>query len=218
MMIFSTAIFDMDGTLFDSERIALDCWQATFREFGVQVPREELEQVIGVDGKGTREFLSRFVPTGFGFDDLMLHARAIRKVYIDQHGLPMKPGAVELLSFLRDRGTKLGLATTTHAERTLENLNAANIADYFQVVVCGDQVERCKPFPDIYLKALADLGAAPDEAIALEDSVHGIQAAHAAGLRVIHIPDIKRIDEDTRGLVHRQYDTLLEFRDEIAFT
>ncbi|SRR6266581_3836265 len=215
-MHFTTAIFDMDGTLFDTERIALDCWQAAFSGYGVQVARKELEKVIGVDGKGTREFLSRFAPAGVGFDDLVQHARAARNEYVEQHGLPMKPGAVELLALLRDRGVKLGLATTTHAERTMENLNAANIVDYFQAIVCGDQVERCKPYPDIYLKALEELDAAPGEAIALEDSEHGILAAHAAGLRVIHIPDIKRIDDETRAFVHREYGTLLEFRDEIA--
>jgi HAD superfamily hydrolase (TIGR01509 family) len=215
-MHFTTAIFDMDGTLFDSERIALNCWQEAFKGCGVHVARQELETVIGVDAKGTREFLSRFVPAGVGYEDLLHSTRTIIKNYIERHGLPLKPGAGELLDLLRHRGIKLGLATSTHVERTLANLNGAKIADCFEVVVCGDQVERCKPHPDIYLKALADLGAAPDEAIALEDSDHGIRAAFTAGLRVIHIPDIKRIDEDTRAMVHHQYATLLEFRDEIA--
>ncbi len=215
-MHFTTAIFDMDGTLFDTERIALDCWQAAFREYGVHVPRSDLEMVIGVDSKGTREFLNRFTPAGTGFDDLVQHARASRKEYLEKHGLPMKPGVAELLTLLRERGVKIGLATATRTEQTLQNLGTANITEYFQAVIGGDQVERGKPHPDIYLKALAELGAVPDEAIALEDSDHGIRAAFTAGLRVIHVPDIKRIDEKTRGMVHRQYATLLELRDEIA--
>lgn len=217
-MKFSTAIFDMDGTLFDTERIALDCWQEAFSVYGVHVLRTDLETVIGFDGKGTRAFLSNFVPTGADFDELLQSARAIRKEYIEQHGLPLKAGAAELLALLRDRGVKLGLATTTHAERTLENLKIANFTDYFQTVVCGDHVERHKPYPDIYLKALTELQAASNDAIALEDSDHGIHAAHAAGMRVIHIPDIKRIDETARAYVYREYASLMDFRNELTTT
>jgi HAD superfamily hydrolase (TIGR01509 family) len=215
-MNFTTAIFDMDGTLFDTERVALECWHEAFKRRSVHVPHNDLETVIGLDWKGTRDFLGNFVPPDASFEDFLESARDIRKRYIGQHGLPVKSGANELLSLLRDRGIKLGLATTTHSERTEENLKAARIEEYFQIIVCGDQVERYKPHPDIYLKALAGLKSAAHDSIALEDSDHGIQSAYAAGLRVIHIPDIKRIDEKTRACVHREYGSLLEFRDEIS--
>ena len=216
-MHFTTAIFDMDGTLFDTERIALDAWQTAFREQGAEVSQNILETVIGVDGKGTKAFLSRFVPAGVGIDDLTRRTVAIMNSNIEQNGLPVKKGAVELLAHLKARGTSVGLATSSNTERALKNLNSANLADYFQAVIGGDQVERGKPHPDIYLRALAALQAKPEETVALEDSDYGIQAAFAAGLRVIHIPDIKRIDEETRACVHRQYATLLEFRDEITY-
>lgn len=215
-MHFTTAIFDMDGTLFDTERLALDCWQTAFNDYGVTVLRSDLENVIGVAWQETRDFLSSLVPAGVDFEELVLRARASRKELVAQHGLPLKTGAVELLTLLRERGIKLGLATTTHAERTQENLQRAALQEFFPVIVCGDQVERCKPYPDSYLQALAELKAAPFEAIALEDSDHGIQAAFTAGLRVIHVPDIKQIAAETRNLVHRQYVSLLEFRDVLA--
>jgi HAD superfamily hydrolase (TIGR01509 family) len=215
-MHFTTAIFDMDGTLFDSERIALDCWQAAFRDYGVHVPRKELEMVVGADGETTRAHLDRHRPADVGFDDLALHARSIRNDYVEQHGLSMKAGSAELLGLLRNRGVKIGLATSTYAERTRENLQKANIAAYFQVIVCGDQIERSKPYPDIYLKALKELQSDPEESIAIEDSDHGIMAAHAAGIRVIYVPDIKEIDAETRGCVHRQYTTLMELWAEIV--
>jgi HAD superfamily hydrolase (TIGR01509 family) len=215
-MHFTTAVFDMDGTLFDSERLAIECWQAAFREFGVLITSSELEAVIGVDGPTTRAYLNRYVPEGAGFDELMLLARAIRQERVAAHGLSLKPGAVELLSLLHERGIKIGLATTTHTERTLDNLHGAGIARFFRAVICGDQVAQCKPSPEIYLKALAELQAACVDAVALEDSVHGIIAAHAAGMRVIHIPDIKKIDAVTERLVHRQFDSLLDLHNEIA--
>ncbi|BCS53612.1 HAD family phosphatase [Geobacter sp. SVR] len=214
-MHFTTAIFDMDGTLFDTERLAIDAWQAAFGECGVALSRQALETVIGVDGPGTRAFLTGFLPDGVAFDDLRSRAAAVRSDAVERHGIPVKAGARELLAHLETRGTTIGLATTTFTDRALENLERAGLTGYFRAIIGGDQVEKCKPHPDIYLKALEQLQAAPATAIALEDSDHGILAAHAAGLRVIHIPDIKPIDKETRACVHREYVTLLEFRNEI---
>lgn len=215
-MHFTTAIFDMDGTLFDTERIAIDAWQEAFGEIGQAVPRRELEAVIGVDGPGTRAHLSTLMPVHVSYDDVRDLAVEIRKGMVDQHGIPLKPGAWELLDYLESNGIAIGLATSTYTERAFDNLNRTGITGYFRVVVGGDQVDRAKPFPDIYLKALRELRATAKDAIALEDSEPGIRAAHGAGLRVIHVPDILRIGDDARKCVHREYGSLLEFRDEIA--
>ena len=109
-----------------------------------------------------------------------------------------------------------GLATSTSTGRALDNLRRSNLTDYFQTTIGGDQVAQGKPYPDIYLKALAELRALPEDAIAVEDSDHGIQSAVAAGMRVIHIPDVKQIDADTMARVHRKYASLLDFRDDLA--
>jgi len=180
------------------------------------VSQRTLELVIGVDLAGTKAILNRFLPANVEIDDLTKQAVAISKRYIENHNLPVKEGVVELLSHLKARGTSIGLATTTFTERALANLQRSELAGYFQAVIGGDQVARGKPHPDIYLKALEALRAEPGDSLAFEDSDYGIKAAFAAGLRVIHIPDIKRIDEVNRVLVHREYATLLDFRDDIA--
>jgi HAD superfamily hydrolase (TIGR01509 family) len=206
----------MDGTLFDTERIAIDAVQSAFREQGVEVTRQTLETVIGGGGDEARAFLNRFVPARTGIDEILQRTENIMKGHIDQHGLPIKAGALELLAYLKNRGITVGLATSSNSGRARDNLKLAGMCDYFETVIGGDQVERCKPHPDIYLKALAELRAIPGDTIALEDSDNGIKAAFAAGLRVIHIPDIQLIDEKTRTCVYRQFATLLEFREEIA--
>jgi beta-phosphoglucomutase len=215
-MHFTTAIFDMDGTLFDTERVAIDALQAAYREYGLDIPRKTLETVIGGGTKEARSFLSHFTPPDIGVDTILKRTGENMKENIEEHGLPVKQGALELLTLFRERGISIGLATSTKTEHALENLKRVNIANYFQSIIGGDQVERSKPHPDIYLKALAELKSAAGDAIALEDSDYGIMAAHAAGLRVIHVPDIKQIDEKTRVCVHREYGSLLEFMDEIS--
>ena len=215
-LTFSAAIFDMDGTLFGTEQIAIDALQAAFAEHGVEVAPQSLQTVIGRAGKESRELLSRLLPAGVGIDELLERGRDFIEARIAAEGIPIKPGVVELLAYLRHRGVAMGLATSTRGATALGNLRRANLVGYFRTVIGGDQVEKQKPHPDVYLRALAELGVAPDDAIAVEDSDFGIQAASAAGLRVVHVPDVKRIEARTKALVHREYATLRELLDELV--
>ena len=215
-LTFSAVIFDMDGTLFGTEQIAIDAIRAAFREHGVEVPPQALETVIGRAGKETREFLRRFAPAEVGVDAFLERGSAIIETRIALEGIPIKPGVLELLAHLRARGVAIGLATSTRSAVALANLHRANIAGYFRTVIGGDQVENPKPHPDVYLRALRELGAAPAETLAVEDSDLGIQAASAAGLRVVHVPDVKRVEARTKALVHREYATLHDLLDELV--
>jgi HAD superfamily hydrolase (TIGR01509 family) len=216
MRPFRAVILDMDGTLFGTERIAVDAVVAAFQEHGVSVAPRALETIIGRSGKETRAFLSQFVPGGVGADEILERGRVLIETRIEREGLPVKPGVTELLPLLYDRGIALGLATSTRTAVALANLRRAKLDGYFRTVVGGDQVENAKPHPDVYLKALSALGIPAAETLAVEDSDLGIQAAAAAGLRVIHVPDIKQVDAATKALVHREYATLCAFSDELV--
>jgi HAD superfamily hydrolase (TIGR01509 family) len=216
-MHFTTAIFDMDGTLFDTEQLTMNALQVVLGRYDLAIPRQALESVIGLDGKRTEAVLMRFIPPSIGVERILKPASALIGSEIEARGLPLKKGAREVLAYLKARGTAVGLATSTSTERARDNLRRSNLADYFQTTIGGDQVAQGKPHPDIYLKALAELHASPEDALAVEDSDHGIQSAAAAGMRVIHVPDIKQIDAETMARVHRKYDSLLDFRDDMSF-
>jgi HAD superfamily hydrolase (TIGR01509 family) len=213
---FTAVVFDMDGTLFGTERLAIDALQGAFAEHGVDVPPAALEQVIGRGGNETKEYLSRFAPTGVGIEPVLQRGRVRYDALIESAGMPIKPGVTELLDYLRDRRVAIGLATSTRTDVALDNLRRAGLNGYFDTVVGGDQVEYVKPHPGVYLKALRELEAAPGQAIAIEDSDFGIKSAHAAGLRVIYVPDIKRLDAGTKALIHAEYATLRELHHALA--
>jgi HAD superfamily hydrolase (TIGR01509 family) len=205
---FRAVIFDMDGTLFGTEQLAVDALRSAFGEHGIEVTTAELEMVIGRAGDETRAYLSRFAPATVGIDPILERGRQLITARIAAEGLPVKAGVAELLPYLRAQDVAVGLATTTRTATALSNLRRAHLDAYFGAVIGGDQVARAKPRPDIYLRALDALAVGAADAIAVEDSDLGIQAASAAGLRVIYVPDIKRIEAPARALVHREYPTL----------
>jgi HAD superfamily hydrolase (TIGR01509 family) len=213
---FSTVIFDMDGTLFGTERLAIDALRGAFGEHGVAVTQATLEAVIGRGGKETKAYLSRFAPAGVGIDLVLRRGRALYEARLRSEGMPIKPGVIELLDFLRDRRVAIGLATSTRTDVAIDNLRRAELTSYFDTVVGGDQVEYAKPHPGVYVKALRELEAVPAQAIAVEDSDLGIQAAHAAGLRVVYVPDIKRLEAGAKALLHAEYATLRELHRALA--
>jgi len=213
---FTTVIFDMDGTLFDTERLAVQALATAFGEHGVTVPAHAFEHVIGLASKDTRAYLSRFAPAGIDAEGILRRGGELIEARLSRDGMPMKSGVANLLAYLHGRGTALAVATSTRTASAMRNLQRANIAHYFGAVVGGDAVPNAKPYPDIYLRALSELERSADEAIAIEDSDHGIKSAHAAGLRVICVPDIKPIAAAIQALAHRQYHSLDELHAELV--
>jgi HAD superfamily hydrolase (TIGR01509 family) len=213
---FQAVIFDMDGTLFGTEQLAVEALHAAFLEHHVALEAAALHAVIGRAGREARAYLGQFAPAGVPIDEILERGRQLIAACIERDGLPVKPGVSELLPHLGARGTALGLATSTRTAVALDHLRRARLDSYFAAVVGGDRVEHPKPHPEVYLTALRELGVAAAQAIAVEDSDLGIEAAHAAGLRVIHVPDIKPIDATTKALIHREYATLGGFLDELV--
>ena len=122
----------------------------------------------------------------------------------------MKPGVVELLTFLKEEGKKIPLASSTRRQTVTNQLRDAGILDFFDQVICGDMVERSKPAPDIFLKACEELGVKPERAYAIEDSYNGIRAAHAGKLHPIMVPDLLPETAEMREKAEVVLSSLLE--------
>ena len=125
----------------------------------------------------------------------------------------MKPGVVELLSFLKEKGYIIGLASSTREGAVRQELTDAGIICYFKELTCGDMLKKSKPEPDIYQMACEKLGIKPEEAIAIEDSFNGIRSAYAAGMTPIMVPDIIGPNEEMREKSHRIFSNLLEVKE-----
>jgi DNA helicase-2/ATP-dependent DNA helicase PcrA len=187
--MIKAVLFDMDGTLIDTEKYYRIFWPKAMAEFGYQMTDE---QVLSMRSLG-RPFAPARLKEWFG-EDLDYYAIRARRTEImeeclDKEGVQLKPGAVEILEELRRRGIPAAVATATPPERTEKYLNLTGIRPYFSQIISATQVKEGKPSPDIYLYACEQLGLDPSECMAVEDAPNGILAAYRAGLRVVMVPD-----------------------------
>lgn len=205
-------VFDMDGIIFDSERLVIDCWKVVAEKYAIPDIEEACNECLGVNSVETKEkFLNRY-GQDFPYDE---YKNEMSKIYHDNYDggrLPMKIGVVELLKYLKETDVKVALASSTRTEVVVQQLKDAGILEYFRVIVGGDMVTRSKPQPDIFLKACEELGVAPEESFAIEDSYNGIRAAAAGHLRPLMVPDLMPPTDEMRDLSEGIFDTLLDVK------
>lgn len=144
------------------------------------------------------------------------YSREYLEDYYSRYTVSAKKGLHELLTYLRSRGFKLAVASSTRKVKVEHNLTSANVRSYFDVVIAGDMVEKSKPEPDIYLRAAAELGVEPAACMALEDSRNGLLSAHAAGMQVIMVPDLWQPDDGVKAFITGPFESLLDVRDWLA--
>ncbi len=196
----NAVVFDMDGVLFDTERLCRDSWLTVAEERGLPGMEEIFSRCIGRNANDSRKIVLDAYGEEFDYEGFREQASAWFWNYIEKNGLPVKPGVREILSWLREREWTVGLASSTRRSSVLNHLEQAGITDYFKVIISGDMVEHSKPRPDIYLLACRELGVEPEQAYAVEDSPNGIRSAHAAGMCPLMVPDMIAPDGEMRKL------------------
>lgn len=212
-MNYEAVVFDMDGVIFDSERAVMNCWLELAQKYDIKDIEKPYFACVGTTMTRTREIMLETYGEDFPYDEYARESSLMYHEKYDGGKLPMKPGVIELLSYLKEKGKKIALASSTRRETVTNQLRWAGIIDYFDVIICGDMVARSKPAPDIFLKACQELGVSPENTYAIEDSYNGIRAAHAGQLRPIMVPDLLEANDEMRGMAECVCDNLNEVID-----
>lgn len=195
-------VFDMDGTLLDSERIAYETFQQACAQFGMTAQPQLYRRCIGTRGEQTREVLrAAFGPT-LALDDFWTRWSDLYRIHAIEQPVPVKTGAIALLSALAAKNIPCAIATSTRRDAALHKLTNAGLLHFFAFVIGGDEVDESKPHPQIYREATRRLTIDPARAWAIEDSDAGVRAAHGAGLQVIQVPDLHPPEEAVAALGH----------------
>lgn len=193
-------IFDVDGVIFDTESMSAEFWKKTLKKYGIDMEKSVYSEIMGRNKAGIVEKFEEFYSqSNLDFWKLSDEKTEAMVNQLDNNPIPIMPGVFEILDYLKEKGYKLGVASSTRADRSIKRLKKENLYDYFEAFMFGDQVKESKPNPEIFLKTAEKLGIKPEECLILEDSPSGIEAAFKGGFNCINVVDQKQPDEEMKS-------------------
>ena len=213
--MISGLIFDMDGVIFDTEKMLAHFWNKAALEFGYDMNISHSIAIRSTAPKKAEEILKGFFGDEFDYYAVRERRRKLMNEYIDKNGLPVKDGVFKILKMAKKNNLKTSIATATDIERTKWYLEKENLTDYFDTVSTTQMVERGKPYPDIYQYACMSIGLSPLRCAAFEDSDNGIKSACNAGCKVFVIPDLTQPDDEIKKMAFRVENNLSKASDYI---
>lgn len=206
------AIFDMDGTMFDTERLRFQTLQQASQELiGQEFSHEYLMQCLGLSATTAEQLAQRLYGVNVPYKEIRKKADEMELEYIRKHGVPIKKGLVQVLERLRKSGLRMAVATSSRRAIAEEYLINANVYKFFDVITCGDEVEQGKPHPEIFLKAASQLHLDANQCLMFEDSENGLTSAHTSKGLTILLKDIKKPNDEMLEKAHFYYDQMYDF-------
>lgn len=212
-MRYKGVIFDMDGVLFDTERLYQITWHELAAERNIELGESFLYEISGTSGAQSEMVVKKHFQVSEGIG-IVKECKARMQEKLAVH-VPLKEGVHEILSFLKEKGILITVASSTTIPLLEKNLTVGGIRDYFDIITSGDEVVNSKPAPDIFVLAANKIGCRPEECLVIEDSENGIKAGHAAGCGTIMVPDMIEATPEIRAYCTKVCRSLLEAKEEI---
>jgi len=207
------AIFDMDGLLFDTERLYQQTWQEIAEERHIVLDSRFSKAISGTNGTHMCRVIEKYYQVSDGLaimEECMERMRKKLAIHV-----PIKEGVFEILQFFRGEGMPMAVASSSSRQQIEVNLEVAGIREYFEEIISGTEVKHGKPAPDIFLCAAKRLGLSAKECFVFEDSENGVKAGHAAGCVTIMVPDLTEASVEILPYCSKICGSLLQARDEI---
>ena len=212
-MKYKGAIFDMDGVLFDTERLYQETWQELAEERDIKLENSFLRAISGTNGIHMKRVIEQYyrVTDGTAVMEECMN-RMKRKLDIN---VPLKAGVYKILEYFQENGVRLAVASSSSAQQIESNLVRGGIRKYFAEIVSGEEVEHGKPSPDIFILAAEKIGCRPEECLVFEDSENGVTAGYRAGCFTIMIPDLIEPRDEIRAICSAIYPDFFKLCEEI---
>lgn len=189
-------IFDMDGLMFDTERLSHEAWTRTGEENGFDYTMEITLQKLGLGKKGVRELFIKYFGPDAPIEKWHHRSHVFKRQFVDAQGKKIiKEGLISLLAWLATRQIKTAIASSSDREMIDHYLEITGLPHQFDHITSGEEVEKSKPNPEIFLKTCEALGVKPENALVLEDSYSGFEAAKAGGIPIFFVEDLRAPDD-----------------------
>lgn len=196
-------IFDVDGTLLDTERIFVQAWQEAGKAMGYEIPDSVMLRTRAINRTESKKIFAEALGESFSYEKAFELRTVIAEEMIHSKSDLLRPGVLRTLDYLRERHIPIAVASSTNLEKTKAHLAQFGLLSRFHAVVGGDMVQKGKPNPDIFLLAASMLGVPAENCLVVEDTPAGIQAAAAAGMYPVLIPDYVTPNDQTKALCFR---------------
>lgn len=206
-------IFDMDGTMFDTERLYTVAWKMTGEENGYEFTDELLDSCRGKTTEVIGDIFRDRFGENFDYDRIRQRKHEFFCELIRRDGVPVKKGLFELLGFLSEQKIPAAVATSTMQERAEDMLKMSGVYEKLSGYVYGDMVKESKPAPNIFWKAAEAIGQKPEECLVIEDTTPGVMAGKSAGGYIIHVPDLVKVPEEVKEGIDAQLTDLAQVID-----
>ncbi len=207
--MIKAVLFDMDGTILDTERIHKICWEQAMADMKISYTPTTFYDLIGLNDPSTRNYFKK----NYGFTDSQYEKMSTAaydhsREFTEEKGIPVKAGFFELADYLVKNGIKTAVVTSSICSEAAHNFKRANITTPFDVIIGGDSVNNGKPDPEPYAKAAKALGISPEDCLAVEDSANGLKSTYAAGIKCIYIKDIVDVPQEVKVLAAYEVNSL----------
>lgn len=206
-------LFDLDGTLIDTERVYRSCWPVAFKEFGYDLSDEQALYKRSLGQPFVYDYFKKLFGENIDYDAIKKYCVKLVEDRLKVEGIKLKKGVIETLEYLKTTDLKTAIVTASDLDRTKKYISSLNIIDYFDKIISTKSVERGKPAKDVYVYACNEINVEPCECIAVEDSPHGITSAYSAGCNVIMIPDQSLPTSDDKNKIITCFDDMSKIID-----
>lgn len=193
-------IFDMDGTMFDTERMWATFWVPALDALGLPYKEGLAEAERGTAGETSRKIVRQFYGEDCDADAVIDSLHKVADEVFSAGRVPKKPGLDELISWLDDAGIPMAVASSSREAAIRRNLDNWGMTHHFKAILSGQHVTHSKPDPEIFIKAAEALGVEPAKCLVLEDSYNGVRAGAAGGFVTVMVPDLAPADDEMRSL------------------
>ena len=203
---FNVFFFDLDGVLVNTEPLYFRFWKEACAFYGYKMSDQQALDMRSLDTLLGEELFESFSPD-LDYFQVREKRKELMSNYIQSHPIMLKDGAIEVLSYLKERGNKIYIVTANKIDKALKTLKDVGLDKYVDDIISAKDAKRGKPFPYVYLDACQKVGVNPNEVIVFEDSPNGVKSSHAAGCYTVMVedmtpytPDMDYVDEHVKSL------------------